>query len=284
MNKLATVIIGVLLVGIIAGVLIFSVGKANIVKANNSNTINYRTLGTIKIYNVSALTPFLSNYVNSSYVKLASDVVEYGILNFIKINTSKGVIGYFRAGPLSSLAFYQINSTLTSHGFKYAEYKTLLYDYNSTTAVGFDGNYFYLVHQNSSNKNLTITLLYYLYTSNKTFSPSSTNIIASGAFNKGNFTAYSKNSSIIIQGYFSANYNNLTKILRFFNFTTTNFTVEGKIIFENSTVAVYSITMSYNNKSTYVMIGFREINSSLVYSIGIISSQEISESEVLSLL
>ncbi|BFI74945.1 hypothetical protein [Sulfurisphaera ohwakuensis] len=284
MNKLATVIIAVLLVGIIAGVLIFTIGKANVVKANNSNTINYQTLGTIKIYNVSALTPFLSNYVNSSYVKLASDVVEYGILNFIKINTSKGVIGYFKAGPLSSLAFYQINSTLTSHGFKYAEYKTLLYDYNLTTAIGFDGNYFYLVHQNSSNENLTLTLLYYLYTSNKTFSPSSTNIIASGTFSKGNFTAYSKNSSIIIQGYFSASYNNLTKILRFFNFTTTNFTIAGKVVFKNSTVTVYSITTFYSNKSTYVMIGVKEINSNLVYSVGIISSQEISENEVLSLL
>lgn len=286
MDKRAALIIVILLVGIIAGTMIFMANKASIVKANNNSfEVKYQTLGTLKVYNVSALTPFLSHYLNSSYVKLASSVVKYGIVNVIRINQSKGIIGYFKAGPLSSLAFYQLNSTLTSHGFKYAEYQTLLYDYNQTTAVGFDGNYFYLVHQNSSNQNLTLTLLYYLYTTNKTFTfNSSTNVIAIGTFKEANFTVYSENSSIIVKGLFHGNFKNVTKFLRYFNFTTTNFTISGKTLLKNSSIIIYSLSAEYKNNSVYSMIGLKELSATKVYFVGVISSQPINESEILDIL
>ncbi|BFH73726.1 hypothetical protein SJAV_16700 [Sulfurisphaera javensis] len=286
MDKRSIIILSILVIGIIAGTIIYTMGKFNVAKANNSSfQINYSVIGTVKIYNTSALIPFLSSYINTTYVKLVNSVVKYGIINFIKINNTKGIIGYFKGGPLSSLAFYQINSTLTSHGFKYAEYQTLLYDYNTTTAIGFDGNYFYVVHQNSTNQNLTITLLYYLYTSNKTFTVTSlTNIIVTGSFRHSNFTAYSENSNIIVKGYFKGNFNNFTKFLRYFNFTTTNFTIAGKVIFKNSTVEIFSLSSMYENYTVYAMIGLKEISSNTIYAVGIVSQSQISESEVLNLL
>ena len=287
MNKLGLTILIILVVGIVTATFLYSMTRTAVANANNpSLKINYQTVGTVKIYNTSALVPFLSEYVtNVSYMKLVSRVVQYGILNFTKINNVSGVIGYFKGGVLSSFAFTQLNQTLTSHGFKYAEYQSLLYDYNTTTAVGFDGKYFYLVHDNSTNQTLTIDLLYYIYTSNKTFSPTAqTNMIASGTFEKDNFTAYSNNSQIIVQAYFHGNYTNLTKLLKFFNFTTSNFTVAGKVIFKNATVEVYSLNSTYSNKTLYELIGIKEVQSNLIYGVGIISPQEISLSEVLSLL
>jgi len=286
MNKLGVTILIILVVGIVAATFLYSMTRT-VANANDSSLkINYQTVGTVKIYNTSALVPFLSEYVsNISYVKLASQVVQYGILNLIKINNTKGVIGYFKGGVLSSFAFTQLNQTLTSHGFKYAEYQSLLYDYNTTTAIGFDGKYFYVVHDNSTNQTLTTDLLYYIYNSNKTFSSTTQNgMIASGTFEKGNFTAYSNNSQIVLQGYFQGNYTNLTKLLKFFTFTTSNFSATGNIVFKNATVEVYSLNVTYNGKTLYVVTGFKEVQSNMVYGVGIISSQEISLSEVLSLL
>ena len=286
MNKLGVTILIILVVGIVAATFLYSMTRT-VANANDSSLkINYQTVGTVKIYNTSALIPFLSEYVsNISYVKLASQVVQYGILNLIKINNTKGVIGYFKGGVLSSFAFTQLNQTLTSHGFKYAEYQSLLYDYNTTTAIGFDGKYFYVVHDNSTNQTLTTDLLYYIYTSNKTFSlTTQNNMIASGTFEKGNFTAYSNNSQIVVQAYFQGNYTNLTKVLKFFTFTTSNFSATGNIVFKNATVEVYSLNTTYNGKTLYVVTGFKEVQSNMVYGVGIISSQEIGLSEVLSLL
>jgi len=286
MNKLGVTILIILVVGIVAATFLYSMTRT-VANANDSSLkINYQTVGTVKIYNTSALVPFLSEYVsNISYMKLASQVVQYGILNLIKINNTKGIIGYFKGGVLSSFAFTQLNQTLTSHGFKYAEYQSLLYDYNTTTAIGFDGKYFYLVHDNSTNQTLTTDLLYYIYNSNKTFSPTTeTNLIASGTFEKGNFTAYANNSQIVLQAYFHGNYTNLTKVLKFFTFTTSNFSATGNIVFKNATVEVYSLNVTYNGKTLYVVTGFKDVQSNTVYGVGIISSQEISLSEVLSLL
>lgn len=286
MNKLATTLIVILVMGIVFATVLYSMNKASNASPNTPEIkVNYTTIGTIKVYNTSALSPFLSPYVNVSYVKLISQVVEYGIINFIKMNSTKGIIGYFKGGVLSSFAFSKINQTLVSHGFKYAEYNSLLYDYNNKTAVGFDGNYFYIVHQNSPNVTMTIDLLYYLYSSNKTFSPpSNTNLIATGTFHKGNFTAYSQNSQIVIKAYFKGNLSKLDDYLRFFNFTTSNFTVEGKVIFHNSTVEVYSLNAVYNGSPVYMMSGFKEIVPHEIYAVSIISSEEINISEVLSML
>ena len=289
MNKLGLVILIILVVGIATAVFLYSMARTTVTTkttaANSDNpSLNYQTVGTVKIYNTSALIPFLSEYINNSYIELTPQVVEYGILYFIKIDNISGVIGYFKGGMLSSFAFTQLNQTLTSHGFKYAEYQNLLYDYNNKTAIGFDGKYFYLVHESAKNQTLTINLLYYLYESNKTFSPMQTNIIATGTFEKGNFTAYANNSQIIVKAYFEGNFSILAKLLKFFSFTTSNFSATGNVVFKNATVEVYSLNITSNGKTLYILIGFKEAEQNIVYAVGVISSQQISLKEVLSLL
>ncbi|QGA53881.1 hypothetical protein GFS03_04445 [Sulfolobus sp. E5-1-F] len=246
-----------------------------------TDAFQYTTLGQIHTYNISPVTNFVSYYINNTnstlFLSLASQIVGNGTVNFITFNNTYATIGYFKASsPLSSFAFTIINKTLVKHGFKYAQYNSLLYDYKNTTAFGFDGYYFYVVNDNSS-VNVTLFLLKYLYTSQKVFAPHpSSNVIAYGNSSYGSFQLLSSNNQLILKS--TGNFSNVTKLLKYFNITIGNFTVAGKVVYNNGTVVVYSINATYENKSLFVMIG---INKQENYGIAIVSHQEISLGEVL---
>ncbi|AAK41558.1 hypothetical protein AB1303_01365 [Saccharolobus solfataricus] len=280
MNAKIPIILTVIIV-VSAFIVVFASTHSTTQENSTADAFHYTTLGEIHTYNISPVTNFILYYVNNTNttlaLSLASQIIGNGTTNFISFNNTFATIGYFKAStPLSSFAFTIINKTLVKNGFIYGQYNTLLYDYKNTTAFGFDGYYFYIIKDNAS-VNTTLFLLKYLYTSQKVSAPQpSSNVIAYGNTSYGSFQLLSSNSQLILKG--TGNFSNVTKLLKYFNITIGNFTVAGKVVYNNATVVIYSISATYDNKSLFVMIG---INKQENYGVAVISHQEISLSEIL---
>ncbi|AOL16719.1 hypothetical protein BFU36_08390 [Sulfolobus sp. A20] len=274
--KIPIILAIIIMIAVVAGVLAY----ANSHNTNNGsdNNFHYVSLGVIHLYNTSPLIAFIQNYYNNSNISLLPQIIGNGTFNIISFNNTQALIGYVKAvGPLSSLAFYAINETLVKHGFTYAQYKSLLYDYKNNTAIGFDGYYFYLVKDNSST-NTTIYLLKYLYVSPKIFaSQPSKDIIIYGTYNNTNFKLIANSSIVLMKSNYTIGnmFSNLTKIFKFFNITIGNFSATGKVVYKNSSVIVYSVNSTYDGKELYVMLGISNNQEVTILSTSPISVNEV---------
>ncbi|AAY79714.1 hypothetical protein ATY89_04790 [Sulfolobus acidocaldarius] len=268
----------ILVIAVIAGVmLIHSQSPSN--DQSSASQVTYKVLGTIYVYNVS----YLSNYFMNPNVTKYINTFGSGVFYAISVNQSKGVMGYIQVkGPLASMIFQYINKTLVRHGFQQGSYGSLIYDYKTKTAVGFDGRYIYVVHTNSTNSTINVNLLISLYNSNKQL-PTTTEkgLIISGNLPKLNFTGKLVNNQVILNfNYTGNNFDKLTKLLKRFLFETDNLTITGNFVYKNSTFVIYSLNV---NNTTYALLGAEDHND-MITGVIIVSNSSVSVNEIYSYL
>lgn len=241
-------------------------------------------IGTIYIYNISALNSFISAYGYN--VSNITNVFGEGVIHVLEYNDTRGVLGYIQVeGPEASLIFYYINSTLTQHGFKQGSYKNLIYYYANKTAIGFDGHYVYFTHDNVSTSE-AVNMIISLYNSPKVLPTPVSGLIFQGYVKNTSFEEFANGQMIILKANStSANFTKLENLFHFFLFETHKYIVEGKVIIKNSTAVVYELKVQEDNgHSVYVIIGIEKGTNGVDYGAMIISPKQINYTDIFNYL
>ncbi|MDT7873422.1 MAG: hypothetical protein RRB18_07425 [Sulfolobaceae archaeon] len=241
-------------------------------------------IGTIYIYNLSALSSFVSAYGYN--VSNLTNIFGEGVIHVLEYNNTRGVLGYIQVeGPEASLIFYYINSTLTQHGFKQGSYKNLIYYYANKTAIGFDGHYVYFAHDNISASE-AVNMIISLYNSPKVLPSPISGLIFQGYVKNTSFEGFANDQMIILKANStSANFTKLENLFHFFLFETHKYSFEGNVIIKNSTAVVYELTAQKDNgQSIYVIIGIEKGTNGVDYGAMIISPKQINYTEIFNYL
>ncbi|BCU69552.1 hypothetical protein [Stygiolobus caldivivus] len=276
-----SIVVVLIAVALVTGFIMFEVHGATSNTSNNKmvSTTDPKYVGSVYIYNVSALDTFISSYGYN--VSNITDVFGEGVVHIIDSNFTKGTLGYIQVkGPEASFIFYELNSTLVQHGFKEGSYKNLIYYYANKTAVGFDGHYIYFAHDNVSTS-YAINMLISLYNSPKVLPTPVSGLILKGYIKNTSFEEFAKGEQIILKANStSANFTRLEKVFHFFLFETHKYEVSGHVILRNSTQVVYELQITYKGQSLYAVVGIMKGNNGITYGDMIISPQQINYSEI----